>query len=442
MKKRNTLLAAGFTFTVVFGAAIGLTACGNTHTHSVESVAKKDSTCTEAGYEAYYKCTGCDKIFSDEEGKNEITAPTAIAAGHKIGAVPQKDATCTETGLEAHYKCSGCDALFSDAEGKNSITAATVIPVTPHKIVDVSQKRPTCTEAGYEEHYKCDDCGALYADEEGKEPIEAPTAIPARHRIGEVAAKAPTCVEAGYELHYKCSICTLLFSDEEGTEPIEAPTAVPATGVHTYGYNYTSENVPAPVATGGTLAATCTGCERAENVDYDKGIEGFVVNQATPDKIESAGTIYGKTDRVFAVAIKVTKPGTYKLSLNTVAQMTENPITLNNLSIGNYGGFSAMTGIIMNGAWNALPPAAANVNKFKSKITVEGFGKGVAFESVTVTLADDDLDYTKDNYIGLYFGTTDSNGQTKHILIDMEMPEETPAPAALQNEALPEQKND
>ena len=422
MKKRNTLLAAGFTFTVVFGAAIGLTACGNTHTHSVESVAKKDSTCTEAGYEAYYKCTGCDKIFSDEEGKTEITAPTAIAAGHKIGAVPQKDATCTETGLEAHYKCSGCDALFSDAEGKNSITAATVIPVTPHKIVDVSQKRPTCTEAGYEEHYKCEDCGALYADEEGKEPIEAPTAIPAKHRIGEVAAKAPTCVEAGYELHYKCSICTLLFSDEEGTEPIEAPTAVPATGVHTYGYNYTSENVPAPVATGGTLAATCTGCGGTQNVAYDKGVELFAYNPTTPDIVETTGKIYGIVEKSqMGLSIKVSAPGTYTIALNTVMLALDKPFSIYELSVGSYAQSGRSASIIRNYGWNTASSAASLVAKYKEKITFGSeLGMESAFTTITITLDESDINASSDTYINIWFNSAYSGSIVySNVLFDI-----------------------
>ena len=155
---KKHVVSIGLVVAMLLGSAFGFVGCGEpeqeTHTHSLALVSKKEATCTEAGYEAYYKCSGCDKLFSDKEGKNEISAPEAIAAAHKIEAVAKQDATCTVEGYEAYYKCSVCNTLFSDAEGKHTITAAISIPVTAHTIVEVAKKRPTCTEAGYEEHYK------------------------------------------------------------------------------------------------------------------------------------------------------------------------------------------------------------------------------------------------------------------------------------------------
>ena len=42
-------------------------------------------TCTKNGYEAYWKCKNCAKLFSDEAGKIEINNPLKINAnGHDL----------------------------------------------------------------------------------------------------------------------------------------------------------------------------------------------------------------------------------------------------------------------------------------------------------------------------------------------------------------------
>ncbi|MDM8323621.1 hypothetical protein QUW48_08795 [Bifidobacterium pullorum] len=60
--------------------------------HELTGVAAKAPTCTEDGYEAYWKCERCGRYFSDADGKNEIQAPTVIkATGHEWG----EDGHCT-----------------------------------------------------------------------------------------------------------------------------------------------------------------------------------------------------------------------------------------------------------------------------------------------------------------------------------------------------------
>ncbi len=298
MKKK--ILVAGLTFSLLAGAAIGFAACDDTHTHSLSSVEKKDATCTEAGYESYYKCSDCDKIFSDSKGETEISAPTAIPAAHKVTAVAQKDSTCTAEGTAAHYKCSECDTLFSDSEGKNVITSAGKLEKKAHTIEEVSKKRPSCTEAGYEAHYKCTDCETLFSDEEGKTVITEPTAIPAEHRIDEVPELKATCITAGYKAHYACSLCKELFADSEAKNKIEKPEEIPANGIHDYGFGYTSETAPVPEATGGKLQTKCIVCDKeGDEVAYEKGFSmkgkfrkilrhfGNGVNGIFLDKIQS-----------------------------------------------------------------------------------------------------------------------------------------------------------
>lgn len=46
--------------------------------HKLKAVERKEATTEAAGYEAYWECENCHKLFSDSEGKNEIQKPVEI----------------------------------------------------------------------------------------------------------------------------------------------------------------------------------------------------------------------------------------------------------------------------------------------------------------------------------------------------------------------------
>lgn len=56
-----------------------LTAC-NTHTHTLVKTDKVDATCINDGNIEYYHCTDetCNKLFTDKDGKNEISIEQTI----------------------------------------------------------------------------------------------------------------------------------------------------------------------------------------------------------------------------------------------------------------------------------------------------------------------------------------------------------------------------
>ena len=96
------------------------------------SVAEKAATCTEDGYEAYWKCEGCDKLFSDAEGKNEITAPVTVKAkGHTGGtATCTQKATCSVCGEEyGELAAHVYDKEVADAEYLKSAATCTSLAV-------------------------------------------------------------------------------------------------------------------------------------------------------------------------------------------------------------------------------------------------------------------------------------------------------------------------
>ena len=90
--------------------------------HNLEKVEKKDAGCTKDGYETYWRCQTCKKLFSDEAGTVEISNPTAIkATGHNLKKVEKKDATATEEGNSTYWFCDKCNKYFSDAKAETEI---------------------------------------------------------------------------------------------------------------------------------------------------------------------------------------------------------------------------------------------------------------------------------------------------------------------------------
>ena len=140
------------------------------HTHEMTAVAAKAPTCTEAGYEAYWQCEGCHKLFSDVEGKNEIAAPVAVAAlGHDTELKGAKAATCEEAGYTGDEVCKVCGEVVKKGE---------VIEAKGHTLVAVAEVPATTEKEGTEAYWKCSECGKLFSDAEGKHEIAAPVVIP------------------------------------------------------------------------------------------------------------------------------------------------------------------------------------------------------------------------------------------------------------------------
>ena len=229
MKKFLTAVCAAL---AAVAMAAAFSACtpddqSETHTHDMTSVAAVEATCTEAGHTAYYECSGCGKYYSDEAGENEISLDdTVIAAtGHSMDAVAAKAATCTEAGNTSYYVCDNCGKYFSDEAGNTQITLAdTVVAATGHSMDAVAAKAATCTEAGNTAYYVCDDCGKYFSDEAGNTEITlADTAVAATgHKTSAVAAKAATCAQAGNIACYVCDSCGKYFSDAAATSEIAA----------------------------------------------------------------------------------------------------------------------------------------------------------------------------------------------------------------------------
>lgn len=100
--------------------------------HTLVKTERVEATCANAGTEAYWTCSACDKLFSDENGQNEISEPVVIpATGHTYGDW-KKDAT-------GHwYECSVCGNKKDFAEH------------TPDKAEPTETEAVFCTVCDYE----------------------------------------------------------------------------------------------------------------------------------------------------------------------------------------------------------------------------------------------------------------------------------------------------
>ena len=258
--------------------------------HDLKETARMEPTCTSTGTEAYWTCQrdGCGKLFSDAEGKNEITEPVVIKAlGHDLIHHDAQAATCTEVGWEAYDTCSRCDystykeipalghdLIHHDAQvptcteigweaydtcSRCDYSTYKEISALDHDLKGMAKVEPTCTEAGTEADWMCqrDGCGKMFSDAEGKNEIEAPVVIPALgHDLKATAKAEPTCTESGTEAYWTCQRddCGKLFSDAEGKNEIKAPVVIPALG---HDLKETAKVEPTCTSTGTEAYWTC-----------------------------------------------------------------------------------------------------------------------------------------------------------------------------------------
>ena len=131
---------------------------GHSFTTAASDVVATPATCTEAAT-YYVKCDNCDAVSETE------TVAVGEALGHTLTATPATDATCTTAGNTAYWTCSVCEKLFSDEQGTTETTLeATVIPAAHTDVQHVPAKEPACKQDGNIEYWHCTACGKYYSD--------------------------------------------------------------------------------------------------------------------------------------------------------------------------------------------------------------------------------------------------------------------------------------
>ena len=185
------------------------------------------------------------------------------AAGYEIVKSERREAGCTADGYEEYWSCNKCHKLFSDAAAKTEIVNLVKLPAEGHKLVKSERKEAGCTADGHEEYWQCSKCHRFFSDEEGNTRISEPKVISKTgHSLKKMERKEANCTESGYEAYWKCQneICQKLFSDEGGKTGINQPKEIKATG-HKYeepAYIWSADNLKC------NAERKCTACDDVE----------------------------------------------------------------------------------------------------------------------------------------------------------------------------------
>ena len=218
-------------------------------------------TCTADGTVEYWDCSVCGKKFSDPNGTAEITniADPNDPARHSLVKTDEKAPTCTDNGNRAYWTCTECRNIFSDDAGLNPTTLAEVtVSATGHTWSNDWSSDGTghwhdCVNAncpitennqkvGYAVHtpgadatettpQTCDVCGYELAPSLGH--------IHANH-LTFIAEVPETCTADGVKEHYECE-CGKLFADDQAATEVTLESLKIAAH-HTYGTDWESDN--------------------------------------------------------------------------------------------------------------------------------------------------------------------------------------------------------
>lgn len=192
---------------------------GDDHTHTYGTTYSSDSTghwktCTECGANGEFsKHTGGTATCTAKAVCETCDQPYGELGAHKLTKTDAKAATCTEAGNEAYWTCSGCGKYFSDENGTNEIEKDSwVLKTLGHDMTKTDAKEATCPEDGNNEYYTCSRCSGVFKDEAGTQAttVEAETLKKLGHDWSNKNGICARCDAKCTETHKPgttCSVC-------------------------------------------------------------------------------------------------------------------------------------------------------------------------------------------------------------------------------------------
>lgn len=133
------------------------------HTHNLTHINAVDADCVNTGNIEYWKCSTCNKYFSDELASEEIPSASTIinATEHNLTHINAVDADCVNTGNIEYWKCTACNKYFSDELTSDEIDLVdTIIAKKGHRKSEwIVEVEPTENNLG-SKYKKCLDCGS------------------------------------------------------------------------------------------------------------------------------------------------------------------------------------------------------------------------------------------------------------------------------------------
>ena len=253
-------------------------------------------TCTADGTVEYWECSVCGKKFSDPNGTAEITniADPNDPARHSLVKTDAKAPTCTDNGNTAYWTCTECKNIFSDDAGLNPTTLADVtVFATGHTWSNDWSSDGTghwhdCVNAncpitennqkvGYAVHTPGDDATETTpqtCDVCGYELAPALGHIHANH-LTFIAEVSETCTADGVKAHYECE-CGKLFADDQAATEVTLESLKIAAH-HTYGTDWESDNDDDHYH----ICSVCSGKADVTPHSYDSGMITIPATETT-----------------------------------------------------------------------------------------------------------------------------------------------------------------
>lgn len=120
------------------------------HEHELAAVQSKTATCTDSGIIACFRCTVCQKYFSDAAAQKEIPAAQTVIPplGHSWGEWSTVSASTCQTQGSALRRCTN----------NSDHTETKVLPLAEHRFTHIEGKVPSCESGGMREYQRCEDC--------------------------------------------------------------------------------------------------------------------------------------------------------------------------------------------------------------------------------------------------------------------------------------------
>ena len=122
MKRIQKLL----TFLLCFAMVLPVVACSNTgnHEHRVVKKVGVASTCLSGGTLEHFQCVVCDKLFADKACTQELKSYEINLgkSSHQLKHNPTVASTPDKVGTKEYWSCTVCEKYFSDEFGKSEIS--------------------------------------------------------------------------------------------------------------------------------------------------------------------------------------------------------------------------------------------------------------------------------------------------------------------------------
>lgn len=141
----------------------------------------------EEGNFIYWEAGETHNIPITVAGFEKDIAVTVTGHKHNLDFVEGYESTCDEEGMKNHWRCTICDDLFLDAEGKVKVNDPDELYIPMHNLVKIAAKAATYRAAGNKEYYQCSTCKKYFSDAAGNTEIAANSWI-----LSKLAAKAQT----------------------------------------------------------------------------------------------------------------------------------------------------------------------------------------------------------------------------------------------------------